>query len=658
MLLRSLKLNNFRQYKDEQLITFSNDKTKNVTVILGDNTSGKTTLVQAFNWTLFDSAAFTTKDFLLNMEVAQDLRLNETANVVTEICLTHDNIDYIITRTQVYLRTSKEVTFNQSRVKVSYKQPDGQLKEIIPTDSTIRKILPPELSGYFFFDGERIGSISSKNDVTESVKGLLGLSELFNAMKHLKSAIKLFEMNMDIKGNRNAELAFERMNSEIARREILLEKLSNAKNEIIHYELRKEHLQEVLRDNQSTKLYQKKKEELEENIKRETKALEDTCKRLISEFNTNAIGFFSQPLIKRASEFLKSIDVADKGVPNMNASSINFLIQRGHCICGAKIEDGSEVHAHLMKESDYLPPQSIGTSIRLFREQMKMYQKGSENYHGNIERKFIDICAYRDRIQNWEDDVEEISIKIKGKDNFAKYENELSDVKVRLRRFYDESESISRDEGACANEIEKAHKSYNSFVSATSKNIEIMNYIMYAQKTYEWINVTYIAKEKEIKEKLENKVNEIFSKMYHGNRKVVIDDKYRVTLLTSYADEDIQTDESRGLETVKNFAFIAGLVDLARKKIIGNIGDGDSIVNLSSEPYPLVMDAPFSNADEKHVGNISKILPEIAEQVIMVVMAKDWAYAKNVMGERVGKQYMLNKESETRTYIAEVAIND
>jgi len=658
MLLKSLKLNNFRQYKGEQKITFACDNIKNVTVILGDNTSGKTTLVQAFNWALYGKAAFSTKDFMLNMEVSNDLNLKEAANVEIEICLTHDNLDYIITRTQGYSCTSRGVIPNQSRVKVSYKQADGQIEAIraVAVESTIRKILPYELSSYFFFDGERIGSISNKQDVTESVKGLLGLSELFNAMKHLTSVIIKFKDSMDIKGNQRAQEAHERMNSEIARRETLLEQLNNIISEITHYEQRKEQMQEILRDNQTTAVYQKRKEELEGNITQESKARENTGKQLIKESNTNAIGYFSQPLIQRATDFLKSIDAVDKGVPNMNASSIKFLIQRGHCLCGAKIEDGNEAHVNLMKESDYLPPQSIGTSIRTFREQMRLYRNGSINYHGNIERKFKDICSYRDRIQNWEDEVEEISLKIKGKDNVAKYEDELNSIKTRLRTFYINKDKITREEGACANEIERWNKVYTGLVAATSKNIEIMDYIKYAENIHEWIKKTYVMKEQEIKEKLEIKVNEIFSRMYHGKRKVVIDDKYRVSLLTVYANEDIKTDESRGLETVKNFAFIAGLVDLARKKII-NFGDADGAVDLSSEPYPLVMDAPFSNADEKHVGNISKILPEIAEQVIMVVMDKDWAYAKNVMGERVGSQYLLNKKSETLTYIKEVTAN-
>lgn len=53
MIIKSIALNNFRQYKGAQApILFSTDKEKNVTVILGVNTSGKTTLIQAFEWCL------------------------------------------------------------------------------------------------------------------------------------------------------------------------------------------------------------------------------------------------------------------------------------------------------------------------------------------------------------------------------------------------------------------------------------------------------------------------------------------------------------------------------------------------------------------------------------------------------------------------------
>ena len=48
MKFEKIVLQNFMRYKGENRIDFSCDDTKNVTVVLGDNTVGKTTLAQAF----------------------------------------------------------------------------------------------------------------------------------------------------------------------------------------------------------------------------------------------------------------------------------------------------------------------------------------------------------------------------------------------------------------------------------------------------------------------------------------------------------------------------------------------------------------------------------------------------------------------------------
>ena len=109
--------------------------------------------------------------------------------------------------------------------------------------------------------------------------------------------------------------------------------------------------------------------------------------------------------------------------------------------------------------------------------------------------------------------------------------------------------------------------------------------------------------------------------------------------------------QSEGLKRVKNFAFIAGLVDLAKEK--ASLGKNSDAVTWDNEAYPLVMDAPFSNADETHIKNISAVLPEVANQVIMFVMEKDWQYAESVMSSRVGKYCKLKKFSESHTEIEE-----
>ena len=59
--------------------------------------------------------------------------------------------------------------------------------------------------------------------------------------------------------------------------------------------------------------------------------------------------------------------------------------------------------------------------------------------------------------------------------------------------------------------------------------------------------------------------------------------------------------------------------------------------------HPIVMDASFSYVDEIHINNISGIFPEIVEQVILIVMKKDWTYVEKTIGDRVGASYLLKK---------------
>lgn len=91
MKIEKIRLYNFMRYKGEMEINFSCDDEKNVTVILGDNTFGKTTIAQAFRWGLYGRVKPTnyTEDIkdivLLNREVISGMSYSKTETVRVEI---------------------------------------------------------------------------------------------------------------------------------------------------------------------------------------------------------------------------------------------------------------------------------------------------------------------------------------------------------------------------------------------------------------------------------------------------------------------------------------------------------------------------------------------------------------------------------------------
>ena len=117
------------------------------------------------------------------------MRPGDSEPVEVHICLVHDDTEYTITRSQLYVCSQSGIRGLTPKLTVSYKQKeDGQEIPIRDSvvNSTINKILPEDLSNYFFFDGERINNISSKRDVAKAVQGLLGLSVLDNTRRDSK----------------------------------------------------------------------------------------------------------------------------------------------------------------------------------------------------------------------------------------------------------------------------------------------------------------------------------------------------------------------------------------------------------------------------------------------------------------------------------------
>ena len=659
MLIKSLKIQNFRQFKGITAVDFSCDPEQNVTIILGDNTFGKTTLLQAFNWCFYETVMFDNNpDFLLNLEVANGMNNGDTETVSVEICVIHNGVDYVISRSQTYSCANDKVTgMKKAQVKVSYKQEDGQMESVRATEvqKVIENILPYDLSTYFFFDTERVRSISTRKDVADAVKGLLGLSIMDTAIKHIgtkgnkKTVLGKLYGAMDLDGDEKARGALDMIHSSDAKREAIKTQIDTCASQIGQYEVRKDQLDDILRDNQTTATLQKKKEDLERRLSTERSTLESTISLFFKDFSKGSLQMYAQPLLGQANDFLAAIKIDDKGVRDLTAPTILELLKRGRCICGAELCEGNDAYNHLMEELNYVPPESIGNTVRHFREKLSSFSRNADYTFESLTSRYQEIYRSKARIQEWEDELADISVQIKGKDNMKQYETELIDVKSRLRDLNAKKERLIRDDATLKSEIERYKKVYDSLIAVSGKNKETMLLIKYAEEILDWLSSTYKEKESFIREALETKVNNIFEQMYHGHRRVSIDQKYQVTLLTTIEDKEVAAGESEGSNRVKSFAFIAGLVALAKEKLIANAGEEG--FNLSSEPYPLVMDAPFSNADETHTANISKVLPEIAEQVIMFVMQKDWRYAEPVMATRVGKQYELKKLSETHTVL-------
>ena len=406
-----------------------------------------------------------------------------------------------------------------------------------------------------------------------------------------------------------------------------MEYYQNQENEF-NVELSKSNVEQV-------KKAKEERDRIARAISNEETRLENAIRAYVEMFNKRPYAFFGMPSIKKSLDVLQEVNDQVECVPGMNQDSIDYLINRKICICGTHLDPGTQPYQLVMQERRKLPPETIGAVVLNYKNKAEGYLSGSESFFVDIEDKYKEIRGIQRHIGELQDEAEEQSkliiddtdakaIEAKRREAHTKYKEAKSD--------YDQAVS---DIGGCQRDIKNCEDAIAKYAKSSTKNSRLVRYITYATAVQDWLTDTYKAKEDKVRSELQQRVNDNFAKMYHGERSITIDEKYRVKY------SDITTEESDGLKAVKSFAFIASLVSMAKDRILD-----DEDMQLG-QVYPLVMDAPFSNVDEIHIDNICKILPKTANQVIMAVMQKDWEYASVNLGKYVGKSYSITKDKDT-----------
>ena len=656
MFIKSLELNNFRQYKGMQKIEFSTEPDKNVTLLLGDNTSGKTTILQAFIWCLTNTANFDKKQDLLNYVVQEEMidqkRSSDYVSVILEVV--HDGMEYTITRKQKYSRFDNEVRPSQSELTVQYKTSEGNLKSIRSNEvvNKVKELYPEELINYFFYDSERVRRIAERKDITKAVRQLLGMTVLENILENIgKTTVQntvLSRLSSELSMKSKDEATNAKKKAEAAELELkrIVEQEEQKENEIERYRQEKEKIQDLIRGSESGAEIQRNRDRVKKEHEKAVKNEERHKELFKKKFRRQPYNFFISALKVRVIDQLEEAKFEDNGIKDMNTDSIDALIERGICVCGTKIEAGSEHLKHLLKEKNNLPPESISLLVSKYKNHLESMGGRSEEYVEDLGYHYTQLFEAIETKAHKEEELEELEERLLANKKTLDLERRNRDYQLKIESLNRDLRRLNLDKGRQETILNENRTKYQNLASSNDKNYEIRVQMAYAEALKLRIEENYKNREGNLKQELEDSINEAFQKIYHGDRIVKIDDRYNVELYTTTkSGEQIITDRSEGLETVTNFAFVLGLISLAQEKHLDGGAENDT--------YPLVLDAPFSNTDQVHVEKISKVLPEASNQLILIVMEKDWNHARDVISPKIGKSYRLKKKSEIETYVVE-----
>ena len=489
------------------------------------------------------------------------------------------------------------------------------------------------------------------DEFAEAVKRLLGLDTYSTAMEHLKgkragktTVIGSYDSQYDASSDSKIAAYSRDIEKYTEEKEQLEARNADLEKDmpIIEEEMRK--IREIIEQNKDSEQLAQKLNKIDEKINSNNVLIGSATASIVGALQKNFKTYFYKPLISKALEMLSDADKIDKGIPDIHQRTIEYLFKRGVCICGTEFTEGDEHYQHLKALIDYIPPQSLGTMINSYVNTCKLKSESPNNIYEMVSRQLQDVEERQDNNNELIDEKTKIEAEIASFQSVGQLQQKLQSYRDDYNKKRSEFVSNTEKIGGCKKEIETRENQRRELSLKNDHNRKIEIYKAYAEYIYDVLQSEYAREEARIRSELVTCINEIFTTIYNGGMSLAVDEKYNIkTIVNDFNAYNIGVETSTAQSISIIFAFIAGVIRMAR-----NNKDDEM---LSTEAYPLVMDAPLSAFDKARIQTVCETLPNIAEQVIIFIKDTDGEIAEKYLSDKIGVNYTFDKQNEFETIL-------
>jgi DNA sulfur modification protein DndD len=648
MKLTSIKLCNFRSfYGKTPEVTLAGGDIRNTTMIYGSNGAGKTSILNAFTWVLYEkfSAAFASTEQLVNKRAIAESQPGQPVECWVEVGWEHEGNRYRATRgCRVYKNESDVIEAGKTQLKIQVAGDDGKWYfPIQQAEEIITQILPLSLHQYFFFDGERIEEIvrsNNKAEISEAIRTFLGVEVIELSIKHLKDAKKSLETDLKHIGDPETKQLLTKQEKQELEIENINKRQTEINQELEYQQTFKKEISNKLRELSAVKELQERKQSLESqknSLLQELKKTKENLKKVISARGYTVL--LSETTAKFREIFT---DLKQRGelTAGISQEFVNDLLTSGRCICGADLREGTHTHFHvknLMKKAGSSTVEE--TAIRM-SAQVDEIDKQALGFWEEADREQGRIKQLRENLDQVELELANIQEQLRKDPN-----EEISGLQKRLDEIEAKIDELNREQGANRQELSHLKAAIDALIKQISKQKQNEEKQSLAQRR---INATQDAIERlsEVKNRQENqfrlqleqRVQEIFSDISFTPYIPKISEKYELSLVENTTGIEAPVAASTGENQILSLSFIASIIDKVRdwseRRKMMMVPD--------SSTFPIVMDSPFGSLDANSRRHIARTIPKLANQLVVLVTKTQWRVeVEEEIADKIGKEYVL-----------------
>jgi DNA sulfur modification protein DndD len=638
MLIKKIKLSNFRQFYGDQTIYFSTHKDKNVTLIHAENGVGKTALLNAILWCFFNTFTPNFKDPSKLINNAAKAEGKNSYNV--EIEFEEEGEIYSVQR------GFSPLTRDTFRVFIV---DGGDFKEVATPDIFINSVIPKDMASYFFFQGEGVGSFTSKhggNQIKEAIQKILGFTVAKNALEDVQKIKKEYSKALQ-RADKDGEISriqtlIDNLEADLTRDK---ERLESKLQSVTEYEEKIKKIDSQLAASNSQFVKEKHAERAEaqkdlSDAKNTLARYESNRIKLIKKYAANV---FAHEISFAVFDFIDD-DEFKSAIPSpYNENLVYKILEETQCICGADISVGSEAYNRIQDLLKSASDPDQESRVTKAQAELHSIKKISSQAKEELEFNIKGISSSSENVSKFEARLKNISLEIQG----AKDIGDIKELEKRradfLSRMNDDNRSIGSLQRKVQDNSALLEKKRGEVLRLQSSSSEVNKYRKLeeiAQKIQTTIEDTLKSTQENVELRIMQKVNSFLGQFVRQDYTAkMMKGSYDIRL---YDRNNVQVAESDGQGLLLSLTFISSLIELARerKNASGEILTPGAIA-------PFIIDAPFGVLDNKYKGNVAKAIPESVGQVVFFLSSSHWeGTVEDSIRDKVGMEYNLVLEVE------------
>ncbi|MBW4643246.1 MAG: AAA family ATPase [Goleter apudmare HA4340-LM2] len=647
MKLTSIKLCNFRSfYGKTPEIAIAGGDVLNTTVIHGNNGSGKTSLLNAFTWVLYEkfSAAFASTEQLVNKRAIAEAKPGQVVECWVEVNWEHEGKRYNVKRQCKGYKNQTDFALGKTELFMQVAGDDGRWYfPLQQPEEIIGQILPVSLHQYFFFDGERIEEIvrsDKKAEIAEATKIFLGVEVINRSIRHLTEAKKSLENELKAIGDSEIKQLLreqEKLEREIAR---INTRQTEIKQELEHQQTLKKETGNRLQELSAVKAIQQRRQELEQQKTSNQESLRQTREALKKIISARGYTVLLSDTTTQFRQIIQDLKQQGELTTGISREFIHELLNSQRCICGAELHAGNHAHTNVSLWLNQAGSSSVEETAFRMSAQVDEIDKQATAFWEEVDREQARIEQLRKNISQVEGELDTIQERLRKDAN-----EEISSLQRRLDEIESKVDELNREQGANQQQISHVKANIDALIKQIAKQklneekqSSAQRRINATQDAIERLTEVRNRQEKQFRLQLEKRLQEIFNLISFTPYVPQISDKYELTLTETTSGMEAPVAASTGENQILSLSFIASIIDKVRdwsaKRKILTVPD--------SSTFPIVMDSPFGSLDETYRRRIAQTLPELANQLIVLVTKTQWRGEVEVeMADRIGREYVL-----------------